>query len=114
VSERSKDKDKDKLKITNQFRDKRGMVYDLKCEGDRLTVYIAPRENATDAGEWRVEVRASATGVADAVVLAEWGATRADALREVGRAWTTNATSTGLPAFDWDAVATALTAVRAL
>ncbi|PNB52646.1 hypothetical protein C1X77_27350, partial [Pseudomonas sp. GW531-E2] len=77
-------------------------------------VYVSPRENQTDAGEWRVEARAAATGLAEAVVIAEWGPTRADALRELGRAWTTNAIARGLPVFDWDAVATALIAVRAL
>ncbi len=112
MNERVKEKDKDKLKITNQFRDKRGMVYDLKCEGDRLTVYVSPRENPQDAGEWRVEVRTSHSP--EAIVIAEWGPTRADALREVGRAWTSNATTQGLPTFDWDEVATALSAVRAL
>ena len=112
MNERSKEKDKDKLKITNQFRDKRGMVYDLKCEGDRITVYVSPRENPNDAGDWRVEVRTS--HAPEAVVIAEWGATRADALREVGRQWASNATTLGLPTFDWDAVATALNAVRAL
>jgi hypothetical protein len=105
-------KDRDALRITDQFRSARGMVYDLRCHDSRLSVCIAPRANAHDPGEWRVEAW---TGhLADAVVVTEWGATKAVTLSAVGHFWVEHALERALPAFDWDAVAKALIAVRAL
>ena len=105
-------KDPETLRITNQFRSKTGFVYDLKCNGERLTINITPRQNTGDAGEWSVEARLGSSP--DAKSVPAWGSTRLDALREVGRLWTSQATELGLPTFDWDAVATALSNVRAL
>jgi hypothetical protein len=100
------------IKITDQFRSRNGFVYDFRCEGARLTLSIAPRELPTDAGEWKVEAR---TGHAqEATVVTEWGATRVDALREVGRAWVSRAVEQGLPKFDWEGVEKALREVRAI
>jgi hypothetical protein len=106
------EKNTDTLKITNQFRLRAGLVYDFRCEGSRLTVFITPRERPDDVGEWRVEARAS--HAPDALVVTEWGATRIEALREVGRAWGSKATEHGLPTFDWEAVVKALQDVRAV
>lgn len=102
----------DKLRITNQFRQRSGFVYDLRGAGARLTIAIAPRETDEDEGEWRVEAR---TGQAPgSVVLIAWAATRVEALTEVGRSWTVKAREGGVPGFDWEAIAKALTEVRAL
>jgi len=106
------EKNTDTLKITNQFRLRTGLVYDFRCEGSRLTVFITPRERPDDAGEWRVEARAS--HAPDAFVVTEWGATRIDALRAVGRVWGSEAAEHALPTFDWEAVVKALQDVRAL
>jgi len=106
------EKTKDGVRITNQFRAKRAMVYEFKCEGAKLAVHVIPRENADDGGEWRVEAR---TGhAAESPSVSQWGATRADALREVGLAWASQEEASGWPHFDWEAVTKALTAVRAL
>ena len=105
------DKNKGDLKITQQSRIRSGMVYDLKYEGSRLNVRVFPRENPTDSADWRVEAR---TNDAAKTVVTEWGATRTDALREVGRSWASIAPEHGLPTFDWEAVAQALVAVKAL
>jgi hypothetical protein len=102
----------DTVKITNQFRSKDGFVYDLRSDGARLTVSIMPREHSADPADWKVEARSSHGP--DAVVVTEWGATRVDVLREVGRAWVSKATEHGLPSFDWEAVAKALKDVRAI
>jgi hypothetical protein len=88
------------------------MTYELECKGAELCLRISPRETPEDGGEWRVEARPGRAD--DAKVVAEWGATRSDALREVGRVWSTQAVDGALPTFDWDAVARALTSVRAL
>ena len=108
----AKKEDADALKITNQFRSKMGFVYDLKCEGSRLTVNITPRQNPADAGEWHVEARPGS--LPDVVPIAAWAPTRVDALREVGRLWSSQVTSNGFPTFDWEAVAKALSDVRAV
>jgi len=107
------DKGKDTLKIINQFRDKGGMGYDLKCEGARLSLLVAPSRTIGDAGEWRVEARAGRTAKG-AHVVTEWGHTRSEALQAVGHAWASKELTHNLPMFDWEAVAEVLTEVRAL
>ena len=100
------------LKITHQARGRNGMVYDLSAEGHRLTVSIFQRENPQEPGEWRVEARASRAD--EAIVVSEWGTTRAIALKSVGSTWTTRAMADNLPNFDWEAVAKLLDSVRAI
>jgi hypothetical protein len=109
---RAEPKDKDALRITDQFRSNRGSVYDLRCQGSRLTLCIAERSNAQDPDNFRVEAWTGARD--DANVIAEWGATRAVALSAVGRFWASHASERGLPMFDWESVAKALGEVRAL
>jgi hypothetical protein len=109
---RAEPRDKDALRITDQFRGSRGMVYDLRFQGSRLTVCIAERANPFDPGNWRVEAWTGT--LAHAEVIAEWGATKAGALSAVGRFWVEHATERGLPSFDWESVARALEGVRAL
>jgi len=100
------------LKITHQARGRNGMVYDLSAEGNRLTVSIFQRENPQEPGEWRVEARASRAD--EAIVVSEWGTTRAVALKSVGNVWTARAMADNLPNFDWEAVAKLLDSVRAI
>jgi hypothetical protein len=104
------EKDKDSLKITNQFRSKGGMAYDLKCKGTRITVLVSPRTTPDDEGDWRVEAR-SHTPQEEDVVVTGWGPTRIAALQALGRSSTATAS---LGMFDWDAVATVLSSVRAI
>jgi hypothetical protein len=100
------------IRITNQFRSRNGFVYDFTCDGARLTLSISQRENAADEGEWRIEARTN--HAPEALVVARWGPTRLEALREVGRAWDSEAAGRGLPLFAWQSVETALTDVRAI
>ena len=88
------------------------MVYDLSAEGHRLTVSIFQRENPQEPNDWRIEARASRAD--EAIVVAEWGKTRPDALKSVGAAWTARAMADNLPNFDWEAVAKLLDSVRAI
>jgi hypothetical protein len=101
------------LKITNQFRSKGGMAYDLKCEGVRLTLLVSAKASSEDPGEWRVEARGARTAD-DAAVVVQWGPTRIDALRAVAASWADAIQTTSLRVFDWEAVAQVLTSVRAL
>ncbi len=101
------------LRIMNQFRSAGGMAYDLKCDGVRLTLLITERTSSDDTGNWRVEARGSLTSEKTATIV-EWGDTRADALASIGRKWSVASDTPGLRVFDWEAVASALRAVRAL
>ncbi len=104
---------KDSLRITNQFRAKDAMVYDLRCEGTRLTVSVSQRRNELDPDEWCVAAR-SGQAPNEVVTVEEWGKTAADALRHTATSWGTKAESQAMPTFDWTAVAGALAAVRAI
>ena len=104
--------DEDALRITQQFRSGRSMVYDLRGKAGRLTVRVSASQEDDIAAGWRIE--ASTSNAPEAVVVAEHGPTRADALREVGRSWLEKRAAHDLPLFDWDAVARAMTAVRAI
>ena len=108
----AEDKTKVRVKITNQFRSGEAMVYDLSCEDTRLTVQIARRPNDDGIGEWSAEAHARQSP--DRPRLGEPGSTRGDALRALGRAWTAKNGEFGFPQLDWELVAEALTAVRAI
>jgi hypothetical protein len=90
------------------------MVYDLRGAAGRLTLRVTGRGGEDDGPptEWRIE--ASTSIAPDAVIVSERGATRAEALRAVGRAWDEKRVASNLPSFDWELVARALAAVRAL
>jgi len=105
--------DEDAVRITQQFRTRDTMVYDLRGRAGRLTLRISGRGG--DDGpptEWRIE--ASTSTSPDAVIVAEQGATRAEALRAVGRSWDEKRLASNLPSFDWESVARAMAAVRAI
>ena len=105
--------DEDPLRIITQFRSREAMVYDLRSKTGRLTLRISGRGG--DEGpptEWRIE--ASTSTSRDAVVVAAWAPTRAEALRAVGRSWSKKRIAGNLPVFDWESVALAMSAVRAI
>jgi hypothetical protein len=106
-------KDDTKTHVTNQFRSRAVMVYDLASEGAQLTISIAPCPNNLDGtGDWRAE--AYARQAPDRPTLAETGVTRGDALNAVAQAWTAKDRAFGFPKLDWEAIALALRAVRAI
>jgi hypothetical protein len=97
-------------RITDQFRDKHGMVYDLKCQALRITISIAP--SLSGDGTWSTEAiakqspdRPAAKGV---------GASRGQALRAAEDDWRSRGEAAGFPTIDWDAVREALATVRAI
>lgn len=99
----------DKLRITAQFRTREGMAYELREHGARLTVMITA--GTQSEGAWLVEAFSSLEPTSGIQNIA---ATRREALRRTGAAWRVEAGNRGLPQFDWDAVADALTTVRAI
>jgi hypothetical protein len=98
------------VRITDQFLRRDSMVYDLSCEGARLTLEIAPNEDATGT----FTVAAHARQSPEHPVITEPGTTRAEALRAVGRAWAAKNGAFGFPTIDWELVGQALLAVRAI
>lgn len=105
------EKEKDTLRITNQFRSKGGMVYDMRQNGERLTVIVSPSASDKGGGDWHVQAKTGTSLDADGVERS--GATPLEALRAVGLAWTEQL-DRGWPRFDWEAVAQVLMAVRAV
>jgi len=100
------------VRITNQFRKREAMVYDLACEDVRLTIEVAARPNDDGRGEWLLE--AHARQAAERPTIHEPGLTRKEALRAVARAWLAKGGAYGFPQLDWDAVSTAMLSVRAI
>jgi hypothetical protein len=108
----AKEKLRPAVRITNQFRKRQAMVYDLSCEDIRLTIEVAPRENGDGLGEWSVEAHARESP--DKPTIDERGVTRSDALHAVARSWVAKQGTYGFPSLDWEAVVQALLAVRAI
>jgi hypothetical protein len=101
-----------RARITTQFRSGSAMVYDLSCESTRLTVQIAPRPG--DTGAEAFTAIAHARQSPERPSISESGLTRSDALRAVGRSWSAKNGAFGFPVIDWESVAQALLAVRAI
>lgn len=109
----AKEENKHAVRITNQFRTREAtMVYDLSCKDVRLTLHIRPRQSADGLEEWHME--AFARQASERPTVDDSGETRRDALRAVARAWLAKGGAYGFPTLDWDAVADALLAVRAI
>lgn len=108
----SKETSRSGVRITNQFRKREAMVYDLSCEEVRLTIEVAQRRNDDGLGEWVVE--AHARQATDRPTIHESGVTRTAALHAVARAWIGKQGAHGFPQLDWDAVSVAMLSVRAI
>jgi hypothetical protein len=108
----SKDSSRPGVRITNQFRRREAMVYDLSCEDIRLTIEVAQRPNEDGLGEWVVEAHARQS--VNMPTINEPGMTRNDALRAVARSWMARQGADGFPALDWEAVSAAMLGVRAI
>jgi hypothetical protein len=105
-------KEKPHARITNQFWRGPSMVYDLSCDEVRLTLEVTLRAMPGSPDQW--SVHASARQAPDPPTVDEAGATRGEALTAVARAWGAKHGAVGFPPLDWDAVAQALRAVRAI
>ncbi len=90
------------------------MVYDFRGTAGRLTVRVSGKggDDSGPPAEWRIE--ASTSSSPESVVVAESGTTRAEALSAVGRSWGEKRVAHNLPTIDWDSVARAMKAVRAI
>ncbi len=108
----SKDDAQPAVRITNQFRRWQVMTYDLSCEGVHLTLEVGARDNSDGLGEW--SIAAYAREAPTRPVLRRPGPTPADALRALAASWTAKHGEYGFPRLDWEGVARAMQAVRAI
>jgi hypothetical protein len=107
------ERNEEPIRITQQFRARDAMVYDLRGSTGRLTLRVTGRGGGDGPPtEWHIE--ASISSSPDAIVVAEGGPTRAEALRAVARAWNEKRLANALPSFDWESVGRAMAAVRAI
>ena len=98
-------------RITSQFRERTNMVYELDCEGTRLTIKMYPED--VNGEVWRLH--AFVKSATDEIVGVEaTSATRASALAELSRVWQDASAPTSAFKLDWLAITQALAAVRAI
>jgi RNA recognition motif-containing protein len=97
------------VSITQQYRERHNMTYELDCQGTRLILrmFFPPLSGGSD---WRVEARYGG----EAGVVEKTAATRARALQEISEAWSALVATQALPSFDWVAVTRVLQSVRAI
>jgi hypothetical protein len=107
----AKDDKSPRVKITNQFHDNHGMVYDLKCDTTRITISLgaASKDEGT---EWNIE--AMVKQVPEPHVVRAVGSSKSDALRAISETWRSHGEAAGFPLLDWAAIRECLTAVRAI
>lgn len=86
------------------------MTYELECSGARLIVRVFHPSSPQET--WRVEARASED--VDAVVATASAGSASAALDGVAQWWRDHALARALSPYDWNAVAQAMTAVRAI
>lgn len=89
------------------------LVCELKTAATTLRLHVA-RGDADGNREngWRIEAHGKV--VENEVMIAACGPTRRAAFTEVCSKWSAQGYELGLPSVDWDGVAVALTAVRAI
>lgn len=102
------------VRITQQFRERRSMTYELDCSGVPLVVRMFfPEEVERPAPEqWVVEVRSN--HALDADVATATAPSRAQALQRIVQGWHENDASRTPSPVDWQAVLAAMTEVRAI
>lgn len=98
-------------RITQQYRDRnQRMVYEVRHGG--LLLVLLASQSADPTHEWRFEAHPAQSP--QLVVSGAWGATRADAFRTMRDLWIERGEALGLGRIDWEKVADALAAVRAI
>jgi hypothetical protein len=98
-------------RVTMQYRSGSGYMYELESAGVIVTVHMS-RDLAPGGGD---HFNAAAHhGRSTPAAVAESGPTRAEALRNVARTWMEKRSELGLPVLDWNGIAAALGAVRAI
>ena len=105
----AKDEKSTRVRITDQFRDKQGMVYELNCQGVKMSISMV---SSNREAEWHAE--ATAKVLPAPVVARGIGPSRNEAFQVLRDAWGTHRDANTCPMLDWEGIREALTAVRAL
>jgi hypothetical protein len=105
--------DKSAHRIVMQYFRGNTLVCELRTPEAPLSVHISPGndDGDRDAG-WRIEAHGKV--IDKDIVVAASGTTRRNALTEVSTRWSAQRPELGLFLVDWEAVAVALSAVRAI
>jgi hypothetical protein len=98
-----------KTRITDQFHNKRGMVYELKCDGVAISISMTGVKEET---EWEAE--ATANVVPGPLVATGIGRSREEAFSVLRETWCSQREGAPFPRFDWEAIRQALASVRAI
>ena len=98
------------IAVTQQYRERNNMTYELDCPAGRLTLRVFFPPDAARP-EWRIEARSNQSA---ALAVDKAASTRELALKEVAEAWQALAADSVAPSFDWQAVARAMQAIRAV
>jgi hypothetical protein len=104
----AKDQKTPNARITDQFHDKRGMVYELKCEGVVVSISMVGVKEET---EWEAE--ATAKVLPEPRVATGIGRSKAEAFSVLREAWCSQQ-ELPFPRLDWEAIREALASVRAI
>lgn len=103
------DDDRPGARITQQYRERANLTYELDCSGATLVIRMC---FPSTTGQWRIVVHASRD--ADTPSTAAVAASRMEAFRSVVRACREGVGVAGLERVDWDAVEQVMVKVRAL
>jgi hypothetical protein len=99
------------VRITQQFRERNNMTYELDCSGILLVLRVFFPVNSDTEASWRIEAR---TGQPPQGLAATASATtRAEAFQAIARDWHLTPSSAASD-LDWNAIARVMTAVRAI
>lgn len=96
------------VRITQQFRERRNMTYELDCSGVALVLRVFFPENAPDS-DWRIEACAGNSEPASSISAS--ASSKALALKNIAQNWRETMPRAVL---DWDGIAQAMTLVRAI
>ena len=100
------------VRITQQFRERNNMTYELDCSGTPLVVRVFfPAVGADTDASWRIE--ACAGHPLQAVTAGASGLSRAEAFQSIARDWHL-AMPSAASDLDWNGIARVLAAVRAI
>jgi hypothetical protein len=97
------------VRITDQFHNRVGMVYELRCEGVVVSISMVGTKEQT---EWEAE--ATAKVQPDPLVATGVGRSKSEAFAVLREAWCSPREGGSFPRLDWDGIRQALAAVRAI
>jgi hypothetical protein len=99
------------VRITQQFRERNNMTYELDCSGTALVLRVFFPAVGVDTTDWRIE--ACTPHPLPGVSATASAQSRAEAFEAVAERWPLS-TPTAAPSLDWSGIARAMRAVHAI